>query len=449
MIINFKNESLLKLTQKLEKLIIDRFHELNPEQHLEFITKLSEVTVDECDKKILLAKYVHLTGYNVLAKELLKQTKTRQTTNIDKELLLAALEVEDGEITSARERYLKILQSYPSAIALINLAEIDPKAVPLEIVKRTLKSRSSEDRINSLYAWARILDSSQNYLQAYATLEAISNEKDKSQREKLIDNELNRFNAIKSYWNNVQTDDKSDEGENVKNLLIVGIPRSGTTLLSVLLSNHDEICNLSELNILKHCLGELKSTQFNGDELNKVSKKYKNLLLRTQKVRNVRGEILLDKMPSNFRYLGFLLGTPENGTKVINIIRKRDPNLISLFMTKFDSSHNDWSDDIKTSLEYFEIKENYMLMWHTLFPNKILDIHYENLISDPVQTLKKIYNWLNMMPPAELTRINRNSISIKTASKSQIGSKIRNDGNARSLYYSDIIRDRISLLGED
>ena len=83
--------------------------------------------------------------------------------------------------------------------------------------------------------------------------------------------------------------------------------------------------------------------------------------------------IMTDKMPANFRYVGFILSAfPE--AKIVHLKRDARATCWSIYKNYFDSKGNGFSFDQGDLAKYYGLYSEMMTFWHELFPNKIYDI---------------------------------------------------------------------------
>ena len=109
--------------------------------------------------------------------------------------------------------------------------------------------------------------------------------------------------------------------------------------------------------------------------------------------------IILDKSPLNFQWLGFIKILFPN-SKIIHCSRNLKDTALSIYKNAFNINSIVWSNDQDDLAKYIEIYLDLMKFWNTLIPNSILNIKYENLISNTKKEVKNLLincdlNWSN------------------------------------------------------
>ena len=174
-------------------------------------------------------------------------------------------------------------------------------------------------------------------------------------------------------------------------IFILGMPRSGTSLVHQIIDSHHEVHGAGELNKLNKCVAPFLK-EF--DDVDKKSISESNLIsIREQYLDvlsslNVSQNIIIDKMPLNFRYVGFILTAfPE--AKILHM--NRDPMATCWSIYKYYFNGNSYSYNQDDLSQYYELYKDLMSFWSKLFPNKIYDVCYE-AVSYTHLTLPTIYS---------------------------------------------------------
>jgi tetratricopeptide (TPR) repeat protein len=176
-------------------------------------------------------------------------------------------------------------------------------------------------------------------------------------------------------------------------IFILGMPRSGTSLVEQILSSHplvygaDELKELSQI-VLASCRN-FSGGEFPGCIVNYRPQDFERLGARyIESIQQYSSKNhITDKMPHNFMYIGMIRLMLPNA-KIIHC--KRDPldNCWSLFKTLFAPPH-EYAYDLSELGEYYKHYQDLMEHWHLTFPGYIHDIQYENLVTDQkLQTVR-------------------------------------------------------------
>lgn len=238
-------------------------------------------------------------------------------------------------------------------------------------------------------------------------------------------------NLKKIYLQNFKQHNFSKFGfKDNKSIFIVGMPRSGTTLLDRVVSNHSKVISGGELSIF--------SKYFNGsfDEVSKRDfntglKNFNQSLLKiigqgyNDEVSYVTRKILTDKMPFNFVYTGFIKQALPN-CKILHIQRNRNDNILSIYKNFFSTSGIQFAYHDEFLNLYYDAYLNLMTFWKEQCGDFYLDVSYEDLITSQESAIKRIINFLDLDWEESCLTPETNKNFIKTLSIAQARDKINN-----------------------
>lgn len=202
-------------------------------------------------------------------------------------------------------------------------------------------------------------------------------------------------------------------------VLIVGFPRSGTTLVEQILSCHPELGSAGELSFWsKHSQTVERAIEGGAAEkeaASKVSHAYLRLLRNAAPGR----ERVIDKMPSNFVALGAVHALFP-GAKLIHCRRRPVSSGVSLYTTLFEAfppmAHSK-SDIVLAYRHYHRLMKH----WRTVLPSEtLIEVDYERLIEDPEQETRRLIRFLNLEWDEKCLRHDLNTRSVRTASFWQV-----------------------------
>ncbi len=209
-------------------------------------------------------------------------------------------------------------------------------------------------------------------------------------------------------------------------IFIVGLPRSGTTLVELILTAAPDVASCGELSVAGNVFDQLIRDRetVDAEVLGKFAQSYLGQL--PDVARGARA--FVDKMPSNYRFVGLLLAAFPNA-RVINV--ERDPRDVALSMWKqrFSADAMNYTHRLSTIAEQANLYRKYMDFWTPRCDGRLLTLRYEELVSDPMRETKRIarhclVDWTEtMLHPDESKAI------IRTASMNQARRKI----DARSI----------------
>ncbi len=240
----------------------------------------------------------------------------------------------------------------------------------------------------------------------------------------------------------------SKKSSDVKAIFIVGMPRSGTSLVEQIISSHKAVHGAGELlnfrNILTPILNNhLKnnSKSFHKKDFLSIRQEYLDSLasLKTEE------KIITDKMPMNFRLLGFILSAiPE--AKIVHL--KRDPMATCWSnYNHYFTAGNGFSFDQEDLAKFYALYLEIMDFWHELFPNKIYDLCYEDLTMNQEKETRNLLKYCDLEWDKNCLDFHKNTRGVLTASSAQVRKKIYQGSSEEWKQYVKYLEPLIKGLG--
>ena len=261
-----------------------------------------------------------------------------------------------------------------------------------------------------------------------------------------LDQEKKKFQNIKDTYNKDLFNKFINSGSREESpIFIVGMPRSGTTLVEQILSSHSKVFGADEVETIPYLLKKY----FKGKDLrlyfNKVINFEKNNFKTigdeyVSKMNNFsnNSERTTDKLPINFMSIGFIkLILPK--AKIIHCYRNSKDNIFSIFKNYFPGNQVNFSYDIDDSIEFYNLYFDLMKYWNSNFKDFIFNIKYENLITHTNDEISSLLKFCNLNWEDNCLNFYRNQRPIKTASDTQVRNKIYNSSiNSWENYEVDL-----------
>ena len=228
-------------------------------------------------------------------------------------------------------------------------------------------------------------------------------------------------------------------------IFIVGMPRSGTTLVEQIISSHWRITGAGELHVISQFGGPLAAgqTPVDGEAL----KTFREQCLDALQQRSEGKDIVSDKMPHNFRFLGLIAAAlPE--AKIIHV--KRDPAAVcwANYTQYFASDSLSYCYDLDDILHYHELYQDLMVYWHQELPNRIYDLSYEALTERQAEESRKLIAHLGLEWDETCLSPEDNKRGVATASNMQVRKKVYQGSSKRWKRYQPYLNgalDHFSL----
>lgn len=230
---------------------------------------------------------------------------------------------------------------------------------------------------------------------------------------------------------------RSDGCDSPDPIFIVGLPRSGSTLLEQILASHSQVEGTMELADIPRLVLELQ-----GRDASQANPRYPRVLqdlspedlLRfgrkyiddTRVYRTSNKPFFIDKMPNNFRHLGLISLILPNA-KIIDARRNAMACCFSNFKQLFASGQEftyDLDDIGRYYLTYLEL----MAHWDLVLPGKILHVTHEEVVEDLEANVRRILDFCGLPFEAQCVEFYKTERSIRTASSEQVRQPIFKEG---------------------
>lgn len=238
-------------------------------------------------------------------------------------------------------------------------------------------------------------------------------------------------------------------------IFIVGMPRTGTTLVDRILSSHSHVHSAGELQTfgiqLKRMSGSRTPPMLDLDTLARA----RNLdwkLLGSGYIDNTRPGTghtphFIDKLPHNFLYLGHIARALPNA-KIICL--RRDPldTCLSNFRQLFalTSPFYDYSFDILDTGRYYALFDRLMAHWQRVLPGRILEISYETLVDTQEESTRQLLDFCALPWEDACLRFEENQAPVATASATQVRTPMFRSSLQRWKHYEQELAGLRSLL---
>lgn len=204
-------------------------------------------------------------------------------------------------------------------------------------------------------------------------------------------------------------------------IFVLGMPRSGTTLTEAIIARHPDATACGELNALLQCIVTRVPDQ--GVPTPEQAEYIRQDYLEKLPAAARKTRYSVDKMPSNFRLIGYILTTMPNA-RIIHTCR--DPRAVawSNFKTSFSGSGSGFSYDPADMVAYYKAYQDLMAFWHATFPGRIFDLNYEAMTEDPEPHIRGILNHVGLSWHQGCLNPEEGDQSVVTASQTQVRQKI-------------------------
>jgi tetratricopeptide (TPR) repeat protein len=211
-------------------------------------------------------------------------------------------------------------------------------------------------------------------------------------------------------------------------IFILGLPRTGSTLLERILSSHDDVFAAGELNafaleLVRICQQGQGTDKIARDDLVRISTAIDFSKLGQSYVESTRprtGQVprFIDKMPNNFLYCGLIhRALPQ--AKIIHIMRNPMDSCYAMYKRLFKSAYP-MSYNLEQLGRYYLAYRQLMHHWSTVMPGTMLEIRYEDLVANQEYQTKRVLEYCDLDWQENCLHFEKNEAPSTTASATQV-----------------------------
>tara|TARA_B110000008_G_scaffold276479_1_gene315843 strand:- start:242 stop:2059 length:1818 start_codon:yes stop_codon:yes gene_type:complete len=361
-----------------------------------------------------------------------------------------------GEIKLAKENFENALAlNADYAKAHHNLSSVktyksrDSQVIQMEELL-SKKDLNHQDRVILCFALAKVNEDLENSEKLFTYLHD-ANKLRRDQINYSIEKSENHNIITKKFFTQKSVKIQNEfhyENSSIRPIFIVGMLRSGTSLIEQILSTHHQVYGGGELKNLTNIIIPIMQEHLNNEkhslshnEFSTIRKQYLESLSKF----NVSETVITDKWPLNFRNIGFILSAlPE--AKIVHV--KRDPiaTCWSIYKHYFSAQGNGWAysfDDLST---FYGFYVDLMSYWHKLYPGKIYDLSYEELTVNQEKETRKLLDYCDLDWDEKCLNFQDNKRDVNTASVLQVRKKMYQGSSDAWKKYEEYLKPLVKSL---
>lgn len=209
-------------------------------------------------------------------------------------------------------------------------------------------------------------------------------------------------------------------------IFIVGMPRSGTTLVEQIIASHPQVYGAGELSILKKAVGKQFPATMPGGfpwgvsdmgdaDFAEAGQAYLDMLhARYPNMRHVT-----DKMPGNFLLVGFIhMMMPK--ARIIHCARDAAATCLSIYKVHFRGDSHRYGYDLGELADFHNLYTDIMKHWHTVLPGVVHDVRYEDFVADQEGQMRALIAHLGLPWDDAALSFHETDRPVRTASAAQV-----------------------------
>lgn len=261
------------------------------------------------------------------------------------------------------------------------------------------------------------------------------------------------FDAIEGYFANAWSGPPGYDS--AEPIFVIGMPRTGTTLVDRILSSHSMVQSAGELGHFASALqrvGQVRARSLE-ESIARLDPGFEDWegVGRTyiESTRPVTGHAphFVDKLPHNFLYVGFIARALPKA-KLICVRRNPMDTCLSNFRQLFspESAYHRYSYDLLDTGKYFARFDHLMQRWQKLFPGRILEVSYEQLVESQELLTRQLLDFCGLKWEDACMHFESNESPVPTASAVQVRSAMNRSSLARWKQYEPELRELRELL---
>ncbi len=373
-----------------------------------------------------------------------RQAVAAQPTEVEFLFNLATSQRFLGEIAEAEDTLDTILRLQPSdheaAAMRSSLRQARPDSNHVDELKVTLANLplSPAARTSFCYALAKELEDLAEYRESFGWLKRGADIRRSGMQYQvatdveIIDAIIETFDQEFFVQGQVPQEQGQQQNRNAEAFFVIGLPRSGTTLLERMLGSHSEVHAAGELGNFGIALTRLTRVELGGRKADRrefvrasaridFDQLGRNYIASTRPITGHTAHFI-DKLPFNYLYAGLIHRALPN-CRIISLRRHPMDSCYSMYKQLFRDAYP-FSYDLNDLAEYYLAYDRLMRHWDTVIPGVIHSVRYENLVSDTAGEARRLLEHCGLEWQDQVLEYHRNRSASTTASATQVRQKV-------------------------
>jgi tetratricopeptide (TPR) repeat protein len=256
------------------------------------------------------------------------------------------------------------------------------------------------------------------------------------------------FDAMEAHWPTLASAPVSDPAQDAP-IFVIGMPRTGTTLVDRILSSHPDVESAGELQAMPLAVKKASATRSrmvldaetvaaaSTCDAGAIGRDFLRIASHHRRDPALR---FTDKFPGNFHYAGFIARALPNA-RIVCLRRHPMDTVLSNFRNLFavSSRYYDYSYDLLDIAAYYARFDRLMAFWREALPGRVLELRYEDLVADQEGETRRLLAHCGLDWAEECLTFHTNSAPVSTPSAAQVRRPIYKDSIARWKQHADVL----------
>jgi tetratricopeptide (TPR) repeat protein len=253
--------------------------------------------------------------------------------------------------------------------------------------------------------------------------------------------------------------ERKDRGADDRSpIFIVGLPRSGSTLIEQILASHSRVEGTQELTEIDRYAGEVCGRdkecrlpvhpeallRLTSEDARRLGQRF---LDETRVYRRLGRPVFIDKMPNNFWHIGLIQLTLPNAT-IIDVRREPMSCCFSNFKQLFGTTNQEFTYGLEDIARAYRTYLDLMRHWDTVLPGRVLRVQYEDVVEDLEGSVRRILSHCGLPFETACLNFHQTRRSVRTPSSEQVRKPISREGLAQWRQYAPWLAQLEHTLGD-
>jgi tetratricopeptide (TPR) repeat protein len=366
---------------------------------------------------------------------------------------LADASADRGQFAQAEALFTRAIAIQPDSpeawagLARLRKMTVGDAAWLAQAQRIAAKGLPPRHEISLRHAIGKYFDDVQDFDQAFVNFRR-ANELTSLRRAKHDRARLTRtVDDIMRSWDRKRVRPRTGANESERPVFIVGMLRSGTSLVEQILASHPAVFGAGELTYWSAAWAAHAASPGNAEMSDRSLRTLADDYIRSLGELSDGALRVVDKMPTNFPFLGLIHAALPNA-RIIHMRRHPLDTCLSIYMQPFETAVS-YANDLGDLAHYYTEYLRLMDHWRSTLPaHVILDVSYEGLVSDQEAWTRRMLEFIGLPWDSRCLDFHRTERTVLTASKWQVRQKLNGSSVGRWRHYEKFLGPLSKLTPE-